>query len=91
MEIWKERPHVSEVSGTPLYGEPLSIYFDHLLEKETYPQYRYEKWNIALVTWEEHDLKGKGFPLPKHQELIGRAKNIHNGNNYNPQSYNGEG
>jgi hypothetical protein len=74
MEIWKERPHRSEVSDQWLGNEPLTIFFDHLLEKEKYPEIKYEKWNIALVTWSEHDAKGNGFPLPKHQQLIDEAR-----------------
>ena len=77
LEIWKERPHKSEVSGKWLGNEPLSYMFDHLLEKETYPNIKYEKWNIALVTLEEHDAKGMKFPLPKHKELIDKAYELY--------------
>lgn len=74
LEIWKERPHRSEISGKPLGREPLTVFFDHLLEKEMYPALKYEKDNIILCTWEEHDAKGRGFPLPKHAEAIERAR-----------------
>ncbi len=72
MEIWNERPHFSEVSGDGLGPEPSTVNFDHLLEKSKYPEVKYEKWNIALVTWEEHDAKGNG-QFPKHNELIAKA------------------
>lgn len=74
MEIWGERPHRSEISGKWLGKEPLSYLFDHLLEKEIYPEIKYEKWNIALVTIDEHTLKTNGYPIAKHKELIEQAK-----------------
>ena len=73
-EIWEERPHFSQISKTPLGREIKSIYFDHLLEKNSYPSLKYEKNNIVLVTGEEHKAKSDGFPLPLHQELINIAK-----------------
>lgn len=74
LEIWEERPHKSEVSGKWLGHEPLNIFFDHLLEKNTHPHLILEKENIALCTFEEHQLKTNGNPLPKHRELIEKAK-----------------
>lgn len=57
LAIWKERPHVSEVSGTPIYGEPLSLYFHHIVPKQS-KRYKgvciYDKENIIILTWEEH-------------------------------------
>jgi len=55
MTIWKKRLHLSEVSGLPLVGEPLSIYFHHILPKEKYPQACMDEENIILLTLEEHD------------------------------------
>lgn len=55
LEIWNEREHICYETGQPLYGDPPpTLYFHHVLEKEKYPQYRYKKWNIVLVTWETH-------------------------------------
>lgn len=66
LEIWKERPHVSEVSGTFLGHEPLSVFFHHILEKEMYPDLKYEKENIILLTLEEHDNVGMNhYKYPK--------------------------
>lgn len=73
-EIWAERPHYSEVSGKYLGKEPMLWMFDHLLEKSKYPHLRLEKDNIILVTFEEHEVKGYGYPHAKHQELINKAK-----------------
>lgn len=73
-EIWKERHQRSEISNTWLGNEALSIYFDHLLEKSKYPHLRYEKENIILVTFAEHQKKTNGFPHPEHQRRIEEAK-----------------
>lgn len=78
LQIWNERPRYSEVSGEWLGNAPLTWMFDHLLEKSKYPQFRLEKNNIALVTFEEHEAKTNGHPLPKHQELIDNAKKLFN-------------
>lgn len=76
-EIWKERPHISELSGKKLGSTIKSYYFDHLLEKSKYPEVSFEKWNIILVTAKEHELKNNGFPLPEHKEWIEEAKDIY--------------
>lgn len=74
MEIWKERPHVSEVSGDPLGRTPKSWMFEHLLEKSKHPELRFVKKNVILCTFAEHEVKTMGNPLPKHKELIDKAK-----------------
>jgi len=55
LQIWKKRQHLSEISGLPLVGEPLSIYFHHILPKEKYPQAALDEENIILLTLNEHD------------------------------------
>lgn len=74
LEIWRERPHYSEVSGTYLGETPYSYHFEHLLEKSKYEHLKYERDNIILCTMEEHELKTNGHPLPRHQEFIDKAK-----------------
>lgn len=54
LEIWKERPHYSEVSGTYLGNEAMSTYFHHILPKSKYPELSYDKSNIILLTLDEH-------------------------------------
>lgn len=76
LEIWEERGPYSELDNTYLGEEPLSTYFDHLLEKNLYPHLQYEKENILIVSFEQHQLKTDGHPLPKHQEAIDKAKQI---------------
>lgn len=58
LEIWNEREHVDFETCEPIYGEPLTLYFHHVLAKRPgeYPQYRYEKWNIIIVSWNTHTL-----------------------------------
>jgi hypothetical protein len=53
-EIWKERPHESEISGRRLGDEPLSVFFHHILPKNKYPEFRLDKENIILLTIDEH-------------------------------------
>lgn len=54
LEIWKKREHVSEVSGTYLGPEPLSIFFHHILPKSKYPQGDLDEENIVILTGDEH-------------------------------------
>lgn len=54
LEIWKNRPHVSEVSGEKLGKQPLTIYFHHILSKEKYPEAMYDEENIVLLSGDEH-------------------------------------
>jgi len=54
LQIWKKRQHLSEISGLPLVGEPLSVYFHHILPKEKYPQAALDEENIILLTLDEH-------------------------------------
>ncbi len=83
LEVWRERQdsdgrNFCEVSGRKLPLEPLSLYFDHLLEKSSHPEYRFDKRNIAIVHQDVHTLKTNGFPLPKHKELIDNFKKLIN-------------
>jgi hypothetical protein len=72
--IFTSRGKVCESCNSYLGSEPLTYMFDHLLEKNTHPEIKYEEWNIGLVCGTCHDLKTKGFPTEKHQELINKAK-----------------
>ena len=55
LEIWKKRPHKSEVSGESLGSEPLSIFFHHVLPKEKYSEAELDEENIILLTLNEHN------------------------------------
>jgi hypothetical protein len=53
-QIWKERPHKSEVSGRYLGKEASSAFFHHILPKNKYPEFRLDEENIILLTIDEH-------------------------------------
>lgn len=65
-EIWKERPHICVVSGDYLGKEPLTAYFHHLLPKEEnkFPEHRYDKWNIVIVSPFVHGQIENGVNIP---------------------------
>jgi hypothetical protein len=54
LQIWKKRPHYSEVSGDSLGKEPLHIFFHHILSKEKYPEAELDQENVILLTLDEH-------------------------------------
>ena len=53
-QIWKERPHKSEISGRYLGKEASSAFFHHILPKNKYPEFRLDEENIILLTIDEH-------------------------------------
>ena len=55
LQVWKDRPHKSEISGLPLGSEALSTFFHHILPKSKYPEAGLDEENIILLTMEEHD------------------------------------
>ena len=55
LSIWAKRPHRSEVSGTSLGKEPLTIFFHHILPKEHYKEAMYDEENIILLTFDDRD------------------------------------
>lgn len=63
-EIWAERDHISIVSGIKLLNAPGSRfwfwYFAHVLPKGKYPDLKYKKDNIQLLTQHEHYLYDHG-------------------------------
>lgn len=54
LEIWNERPRISEVSGKPLGNVFKVMFMSHCLPKGSYPNYRLRKENIILKTEQEH-------------------------------------
>jgi hypothetical protein len=66
-------------TGAKIY-EPRSYNFHHILPKETYPEYKFSEWNIALVSWHTHDQIHKDIDLTpkvkaKYEELLEKHKN----------------
>jgi 5-methylcytosine-specific restriction endonuclease McrA len=73
-EIWAERLH-SCIECDRYLGEELSTaYMDHLIEKSSHNELRYEKDNIAIVCIDHHAQKTAGYPGKKHMELILAAR-----------------
>ena len=72
-EIWSERPHECYNCGKNLGVRPLTLYFDHILEKGNpkYEHLRYEKENICLLCWDCHTNKSL---IPKLVELRNKTK-----------------
>jgi hypothetical protein len=54
LQVWKKKPHKSEISGQSLGSEAMSTYFHHILAKEKYPQACFDEENIILLTFIEH-------------------------------------
>jgi hypothetical protein len=78
-QLWKDRKPYSEVSGTYIGPEPNWACVHHLLPKSKYPVYRYEDWNVILLTIQEHaDTENGNLPeeVKRRTEL---AKQRHNG------------
>lgn len=74
LEIWNEREHYSELSQKYLGEEPLTTFFHHVLEKELYPEVKYEKWNIILVRFEEHQDIHNSRYAEKYKRILNRTK-----------------
>ena len=54
-QIWNEEPHISDVSGISLGKEIKTTFFHHILPKNSYPIWKFDKRNIALLTPDEHN------------------------------------
>ena len=76
LSIWNTRPHKCVICGKYLGNEPLSVFFDHILEKAKYKHLKYEPANIALVCMEDHANKTNGNINEKYKELINNVKQI---------------
>lgn len=69
LEIWEERDHKSELSGEFLGDEPNAFFFAHILGKGAYPQLKFSKENIMLVTHDEHWQLDQNTHLAKLDDL----------------------
>ena len=74
MTIWKERPHKSEISGTSLGKEALSIFFHHILSKSKFPQAKFDPENIMLLTLDEHS--SVELDMHKYEEINRRREQL---------------
>lgn len=73
-DIWDKRKHQSEISGTYLGKEPLSIYFHHILPKNKYPDAKHDEENIILMTAEEHD--NVEIDMYRYEEVNNRREKL---------------
>lgn len=77
LDIWKKRTiHKCEMCGKWLGNEPLSYMFDHLLEKSSYPELKFEEENIAYLCLECHDKKTRGFASINYLQKINKIKTL---------------
>lgn len=67
VQIWRKRPHRSEISDTYLGQEPLTVFFHHILPKEKYPEAAFDEENIILLTLDEHT--NVEFDMYKYEEV----------------------
>jgi hypothetical protein len=81
LQIWKKKPHKSEISGQSLGSEALSTYFHHILPKSKYPEAMLDEENIILLTMEEHDQvemdPTRYEEVNKRRELLKQKYEIH--------------
>lgn len=73
-DIWAKRRHYCESCNLWLGDEPLSIFFDHLLEKSKFPEFALSEENIFLCCGDCHSKKTNGFPTENHLKAINKAK-----------------
>jgi len=74
LQLWKKRPHKSEISGEYLASEPLHVFFHHILPKEKYPEALLDEENIILLTlWEHADVEADIY---KYEEINNRREQL---------------
>lgn len=77
--VWETREHVSELTGEPLLPECNDRWhwqFLHVLNKNTYPEYKFDPDNILLGLPEEHE-KQEDYQVfrDKLEEMKAKANN----------------
>lgn len=70
---WSLKPHYCESCNVYLGSKNLTIYHDHLLEKNKFINLKFELKNLLLVCFNCHQAKTNGFPTIKHQEFINKV------------------
>jgi hypothetical protein len=74
LDIWKNNPHNCKSCDKYLGEEPLSLYFDHLIEKSQRRDIALCKWNIYICCGDCHSKKTNGYPTLPHAQAIEQAK-----------------
>ena len=70
LQIWKTVEKKCQSCGRNIYGPPKPLYFDHLLEKNKYPEFRFERENMYICCGDCHAKKNIGNPTAKHKLAI---------------------
>ena len=76
LSVWRSRPHLCTICGAYLGSEPRSYMFDHVIEKQSHPELKYEENNIALLCLSCHDLKTRGFYPGSYAKKIVETKKL---------------
>ena len=76
ISIWEKRPHICISCDVYLGNEPRTFHFDHILEKEKYPELEFKEENIELLCLHCHDNKTRGHYSEKIKKNIERVKQL---------------
>lgn len=76
LSIWNNRPHVCNFCKVYLGNEPRTYHFDHILEKETYPEYRHNPNNIQLLCLSCHNNKTAGYTPEWFKDFVNQTKQL---------------
>ena len=75
LNIWSKLSNKTCWScGKYLGNEPLSIFFDHLIEKSKHPKLDLIEENIYICCGDCHSLKTNGKPTKPHKKAVEEAK-----------------
>jgi len=74
LKVWKTKPHVCNFCKRYLGLEPATYHFDHILEKQTHPEYRHIDENIQLLCLPCHSNKTNGFVPEWFKEFVKTLK-----------------
>lgn len=74
LAIWSTRSHYCQETGKWLGKEAKWTMFHHLIWKSTYPEYKYDDWNIVLLDPDIHEQAHRDIDTtPKVKELTEQA------------------
>lgn len=74
LTLWLKREHKCEECDCNLGSKPSTYNFDHILEKQSYPELRHNEENIQLLCLQCHGTKTNGIHSPRMKELIKKLK-----------------
>ena len=79
-KLWEALPKIKRCwsCDARIFGPNKPLYWDHLLEKNKYPELRLEPKNLFFCCGDCHQKKNMGWPTVKHKEAIEQAKQLLN-------------